>query len=629
VYENYRSYPMIGELSQEDFQGIEPFLQELEYCADAILLKQGEHSERFHILLSGSVEVYLEQETKVSVATLESGHFIGEMSCLTGGAVSATVQAIEAVRTLSMPREGILQLMDKSTSFRKHMIEAMVARISESNERVAEEYTRSFAVTRQLELERHAHYGRLAGSSSFMNELRERIAELASRDDRVCITGESGVGKFHIACDIHNHSSRARNPILSMDAASFNQEDWTLKARAAQGGTLILEQADMLSEDVLHRLMQSRHEFRLIMTARHMPSVNVQQLELLPLRDRTEDIPELVAYFLKESGVFDPSEAISQEAMNMICAFPYLAGNIQELKRVVEDALVLSRGSVIRISHLRFGSMRKPGTRPRIGLALGSGSARGAAHVGVLKVLEEAKIPIDIIAGTSVGAFIGALYAGGQPISAFEQVLPTVRWSQLLQASVPPKAIVNNAPMARFVEKYIGQVDFEDLPIPFAAMSSDAVTGEACILNEGRVSHAICASTAIPGIMKPVKHQQRLLVDGAVVHPVPVALARSMGADIVIAVDLSSPANSRKPPKHFISSILHTIDIMSEKIVQEELQLADIVLQPQLESQLDFKASLSYIQEGEKVARKAVPSLHKKIQSFTVHEQGKPAVVVE
>src|SRR5690606_27423367 len=106
--------------------------------------------------------------------------------------------------------------------------------------------------------------------------------------------------------------------------------------------------------------------------------------------------------------------------------------NIGELKTIVQEAYVVSEGRLILKRHLRFGRSRESGARPKIGLALGSGAARGAAHVGVIKVLEQEGIPIDIIAGTSVGAFIGALYAGGQPVSAFEQVLPTVRWRQLV-----------------------------------------------------------------------------------------------------------------------------------------------------------------------------------------------------
>jgi predicted acylesterase/phospholipase RssA len=300
--------------------------------------------------------------------------------------------------------------------------------------------------------------------------------------------------------------------------------------------------------------------------------------------------------------------------MRMITMFPFLAGNVQELKQVVHDALVRSGGRMIRIPHLRFGSVREPGARPRIGLALGSGSVRGAAHVGVLKVLEEAGIPVDLIAGTSVGAFIGALYIGGQPISAFERVLPTVRWGQLVHPIFPPRAFVNNQRMIRFVEKFIGPVDFADLPKPFAAVAADAVTGEAVILNQGRVSHAVCASTAIPGFMEPVRHRNRLLVDGAVVHPVPVALARSMGADIVIAVDLRIPSPTKRVPKHFVASILNTIEIMSDKIVQEELQLADVVLNPHIDvNRITFKASPAFIQKGEEVTREALKAIKRRI----------------
>src|SRR5690606_34524017 len=128
-----------------------------------------------------------------------------------------------------------------------------------------------------------------------------------------------------------------------------------------------------------------------------------------------------------------------------------------------------------------------------------------------------------------------------------------------------------NLRMARFVEKFIGPVTFEELPIPFAAVASDALTGEPYIFNSGRVSHAICASTAIPGIIQPVQHGGRLLIDGAVVHPVPVALAKSMGADIVIAVDLSEPVMSqRELPRNFVAKIVNTIEIMNKKMIAEE-----------------------------------------------------------
>lgn len=615
--ENLQGYPVIAELESVDIEAITPYLLEHVYPDGAIILKQGQPSEIFHILLDGQLDVCLEQEREVSVATLEPGHFVGEMSCLTGNAVSATVRAIGTVRTLSMPREGMLLLMDRSSSFRQHMLEAMIQRISESNERVMEEYSRSLAVIRQLESERQVTYGSLIGSSVFMQTLREQVTAHAHDHAPLCILGEKGVGKFHVAYAIHQQSSRRELPILSVDGASFRLDEWEMKVRATREGTIVLEHADLLPADVLHQIISTLPRTRLMMTAQHMPDIDIQQLQVIPLRERVEDIPELVDAWLTEAQVVDREHPISRDAMNMICNYPYLSGNVQELKRVVEDSLVVSGGKTIQTRHLRFGRYRQPGERPKIGLALGSGSSKGAAHAGVLKVMEQADIPVDIIAGTSVGAFIGALYAGGQPISAFERVLPTVRWGQLVSLTMPPAAFVSNHPMVKFVEKYIGPVDFDQLRIPFAAVASDALSGEAYILNKGKVSHAICASTAIPGVMKPVNYQGRLLIDGAVAHPVPVALARSMGADIVVAVDLSAPASDKKAPKNFIGSILNTIEIMSKKIVTEELQLADIVLNPKFETlQVSFKASAEYIAAGEQAARASLDDLRRKIEQL-------------
>jgi predicted acylesterase/phospholipase RssA/CRP-like cAMP-binding protein len=610
---------MIGELNDQDMRSISPYLQLHDFESGTVVLRQNQEAARFHIILSGTLDVYVQRATQVHVASLEAGQFFGEMSCLTGSPVSATVQANGPVRTVSLSREGLLQLMDGSPKFRRHMIEAMVERIASSNDRVLEEYAKSSALLRQLKEERHSRYGELVGESRFMNGLRSRIAELARTDSLVCIVGERGVGRSHAAWEIHARSRRHEYPVFQVDGGNLIFEEWDVSVRAARGGTIILRDADQLPSDALQRLLASLDDVtRCIMTAGRPIESAEDWLEIIPLRERREDIPSLVHAFIADAGFEAPESLISQEAMNMIGNFPFLAENVAELKRVVHEALIRSDGDTIRIPHLRFGSARRPGTRPRIALALGSGSARGAAHVGVIKVLEEAGIPIDMIAGTSVGAFIGALYAGGQPVSAFERVLPTVRWRQLVRPALPLNGFVDNHPMVRFVERYIGPAEFRDLRIPFAAVASDAVNGEAHILNKGKVSHAICASTAIPGVMKPVKYGERLLLDGAVAHPVPVALAKSMGADLVIAVDLSTPVHAKREPGHFVATILNTIDIMSRRMTRDELQLADIVLNPKLENaSVSFKSSASSIEAGARAAREALPDLQRKIESLT------------
>lgn len=606
--------PILGELTSEELEVIRSFLHVNDFEDSTEIVRQNQATAHFHIILSGHVNVYVQQQTKVHVATLKVGEFFGEMSCLTGGVVSATVQAQGTVQTVSMQREGLLQLMDLSAKFRNHMIEAMAQRIMSSNDRVLEEHTKSVDILRQITKEQQSRYGDLVGESEFMRNLLSRITDLAQRDHRLCIVGEGGVGKTHVAWAIHAQSERKQYPVFILEGKDFRLEDWELKSHTATGGTMILRNADVLPNDLLHRLIQSLDDTRLIMTANQPLDLAEECIKIIPLRERMEDILALIHSFIVEAGFEKSHDLISQEALNLIMNFPFLGDNIRELKQVVHDALIRSDGKIVRISHLRFGSKRKPGTRPKIALALGSGAARGAAHVGVIKVLEEAGIPIDLIAGTSVGAFIGALYAGGQPTSAFERVLPTVRWRQLVRPTFTFDGLVDNHPMVRFVEKYIGAVDFKDLKIPFAAVASNAANGESYILNKGKVSHAICASTAIPGVIKPVKLGDHLLLDGAVAHPVPVALAKSMGADIIIAVDVSVPDAMKHVPTNFVSTILNTIDIMSKRMIKDELQMADFVLNPLFDtSAMSFKESAICIRAGEEVASKVIPAVKQKM----------------
>lgn len=604
-----KKHPLVDILPGTDLREIEPFLQEHDYAAGAIILAQGERSVRFHIVITGEAEVLVKREIEVAVARLQKGHFFGEMSCLTGEAASATVKAAGPVHTVSLSREGLLHLMDIRASFRNHMLQAMVQRVQASNRRVVDEHARSYVVGQQLAMERESRFGTYIAGNRQGHRLLERIETLARMDGPLWIIGENGTGKTHTAHEIHKQSARRDKPCVIVDGPQLEEEDFRIKRRGAEGGTIIVRQADVLAQEQRARLEQiCGASVRLMWTAERLPEQNrAEALQLVPLRERAEDIPELVYEFLRRERVHEPQNAITQEALRLLAAYPYLRGNMEELAKVISQALALSNGRQITGSHLRFGGVRKPGERPKIGLALGSGSVKGAAHVGVFKVLEEAGIPVDCIAGTSVGAFIGALYAGGQPVSNFEKVLPTVRWRQLLNPALPPGALADNAPMARFVERFIGPVDFHELAIPFAAVASDAMTGEAYILNKGKVSRAICASTAIPGVIRPVRYDGRLLIDGGVVHPVPVALCKSMGADIVIAVDVSAPSSMRRKPGNLVSAILNTIDIMSDKIVREELQLADVVLRPQLELQEHtFKSSSAFIRRGVEVTRAAL-----------------------
>ena len=189
-------------------------------------------------------------------------------------------------------------------------------------------------------------------------------------------------------------------------------------------------------------------------------------------------------------------------------------------------------------------------SRPRIGLALGSGAARGLAHIGVLKVLEKAEIPIDMIAGTSMGAFIGAMYAAGVPVDHMEKAALEIDWrsmARLLDPILPTSGLTDSRRLVSFMAELLPARDFEDLNRPLAITATDINTGETVIIKQGDLLEALRAGLAFPGIFSPVRFGQRFLVDGGLCKPIPTDVARQLGADKVIGVCTIPAVNKRTP----------------------------------------------------------------------------------
>jgi NTE family protein len=179
--------------------------------------------------------------------------------------------------------------------------------------------------------------------------------------------------------------------------------------------------------------------------------------------------------------------------------------------------------------------------RKRVGLALGGGGARGMAHVGVIRVLEREGVPIDCIAGTSAGSLAGAAYAGGIRGQDLMDLALQLRWRDIVRPVWPRQGFVSFAKLETFVAELLGDPDFADLAIPYAAMAADLATGELVVLKEGRVAPAVRASCSVPGIVTPVEIDGRLLADGGVINNLPISVVRALGADVVLAVGLGWP----------------------------------------------------------------------------------------
>lgn len=223
--------------------------------------------------------------------------------------------------------------------------------------------------------------------------------------------------------------------------------------------------------------------------------------------------------------------------------------------------------------------------RPRIGLALSGGAARGIAHVGVLRALEENAIPIDAIAGASAGALIGGAYAAGLSIAQLEAMARKFRWRHISRFSFSRLGLQSNAPMEKFLRDSLPVTRFEELRIPFAALATDLQTGTAVVFrDQGDLTIAIRASNCLPAFYVPVRDREgRLLVDGGLVANLPISYTRDLGADIVIAVDVGADGARFMDRPRTALGVMTQVFVAVERIVSnQEKEKADLIIIPKV-----------------------------------------------
>lgn len=247
--------------------------------------------------------------------------------------------------------------------------------------------------------------------------------------------------------------------------------------------------------------------------------------------------------------------------------------------------------------------------RKRVGLALGGGAARGLAHIGVLAVLEEGNIPIDYVAGTSMGAMIGAAYCAGIEIPELLEIAAKTSWRHISGFTWPHQGLLSFQKMEDWIINTIGDVDMRDLVIPFAAMATDIETGESLILREGPLARAVRISCSVPGVVEPVDFNGRLLCDGGVSNNLPDNAARILGADYVIGVDVFAPVY-----RSFLGPIGVTMAAV-ETLVQNAgggSQSSDCVIVPDLvgKSYIRLSKSAELIEAGRSAAQEMLPTIY-------------------
>jgi NTE family protein len=263
--------------------------------------------------------------------------------------------------------------------------------------------------------------------------------------------------------------------------------------------------------------------------------------------------------------------------------------------------------------------------RLRVGLALSGGAARGAAHVGVLKVLLEAGVPVDCVAGTSAGALVGGAFAAGMNVPDLEELGREMRWRNFGRMTLSRLGVQSNARMEEYIRARFPLTRFEELPIPFAAVATDLHSGQAVVMrDEGDLAFAIRASCAVPGWYVPVTDAQgRQLVDGGLVANLPAAAARSLGPDIVIAVDVNAEgAKFLGPPQSAIGVLFQSIMVVQRTVSTHEGRHADIVIKPKVgHIRWDEMArSRELLAAGEEATRELLPAIKTLIEPPVIEQ---------
>ncbi len=263
-------------------------------------------------------------------------------------------------------------------------------------------------------------------------------------------------------------------------------------------------------------------------------------------------------------------------------------------------------------------TMPAPKRLPKIGLALGGGAARGFAHIGVIQVLEEADIRPALVTGTSAGSLVAALYASGKSPTQLQQLAESMDEATFADWTLPifSRGMLRGEALARYVQAMVSGRLIEDMNLPLGIVATDLNSGVGVLFQRGDTATAVRASSAVPAVFQPVRIAGREYVDGGLVSPVPVRYARQMGAELVIAVDISSAPESN-PAGDTLQILMQTFTIMGKSINALELKDADVVVKPALNgvSSADFGARRRAIQAGRAAMLALMPQLKTAIEA--------------
>lgn len=644
--------PLFAALSPEDLGKLAARLQLLSLPKGATLFKQGDESDAMYLIVSGHARRYRAVDGLESlVAYLGRGDVVGETGLLTSAPRSSTVRVDATSELLKLPRKDFEEILREHPTILLHLSRTLANRLIEGGHaaKPKSDQARLVALECALPKPQRALVGwRMAQELAAQTRKKVLVVDLAPEPGDIAraaglkpsavteteLRGANLRDPAAVASLSQEHHSGVR--VLSVSPATlggrlFGQLYLFLNAvRDSHELALIclggprgdVERSALIESDLI--LMAGCDEMR--------PQFRHMEVEVPPL---AEDARRLLRVWV---GELEPEDA------------PLLIGAERFMIPWSEGAEVDPKaGRAIARLARRIG-----GTQ--VGLALGTGAALGHANIGILKVLKREGIPVDIIAGTSMGSIIAGCYAAGYEPEEIEELALRIDKAWVTEnlfwdLTVPRSGVFAGETLLRFLRSYLGSREFSDMDIPFACVAADIETGEEVVLKSGRVAESVRASCGLPIIFEPTQLSGRWLVDGGLVNPVPTRVLADMGADILLAVNLTMPAGERKNdvrerhnrrlldrpisletlkqaalpvlPKAFrapnvLEVFFQMIYTMEYEVAQSRLDLAHVTMFPDLKgfSWTELHRAAEIIKAGERAAEEALPRLKALIPSF-------------
>jgi NTE family protein len=614
--------PLFSCLSPSELDTVVDLLEEIPYRKGATVFREGDEGNSFFVILSGEVEVRTGAEAERVINRLGPGDFGGEIALLMGGRRSATIAVSRSARLLLLDRRSFDRHFLRNPKVLEHFARVLSKRLATANRRGA-------AARRTLTVGVRGRAG-LRGKSLVAHALAGFLRDLSGREVLLLNTVPGAKGR----------RARALHPRLeALASAPLDRIKSELQLRRDGPTSLTLEVdveagLELLAEQLSGLLAKLGDLFPFA----------VLDLAARPkaLAACTDEICDVGVEIVARPG--PPSEPqgsartrryqvvnlhnSKSEALPINHCEPFvLAADAELAGQGPEAALAYLRKntrSLVSVSLRRLARKLLGGT---VGLAIGGGAAFGIAHVGVLSVFEENDIPVDLLAGTSMGSMIAMIYAAGLRASEMEEIarrLGSVRTTlSLLDFTLTRPGLLAGNRVMEILRPILGEIQtFEQLSFPCRAVATDIHSGERVTIGSGRLDAALRASSSVPMLMTPARFDGRILIDGGLVEPVPAQIVSEMGADICIAVNVVPPL--RKGVETVLSRAYRrlnaTFDVVmnSMQTLQHELGnfkaiSADVRINPDLSgfTWIEFHRALELIERGAEAAERALPEIRR------------------